>query len=190
MRFAVNLLGGPALTPAEFLQRQPTTTVGTSLTIVAPTGQYDPQHLINISSNRLAFKPEIGVSQPLGNWFAEAYTGVWVFADNDDFFRGHVRSQAPLWAFQSHAGYNVRPDLWLAADATYYTGGETSIDGAAKHNTLATSRYGLTLSVPIGAGFSAKLAWSTWLSARNGGKFQTIGVAVQFRWFDRQGSSR
>ena len=190
MRFAVNLFGSPALTPAEFLQRQPTTALGTSLTIVAPTGQYDAQHLINISSNRFAFKPELGVSQPLGNWFAEAYAGVWVFADNGDFFRGHVRSQAPLWAFQTHAGYNFRPGLWLAADATYYTGGETSINGAAKHDTLATSRYGLTLSVPIGTGFSAKLVWSTWLSGRNGGNYETIGVALQFRWFDRQESSR
>ena len=182
MRFAVNLFGAPALTPAEFQQRPPTTTLGTSLTIIAPTGEYNPQRLINISSNRFAFKPELGVSQPLGDWFVEAYAGAWVFTNNGDFFGGHVRSQAPLWAFQAHAGYNFRPGLWLAADATYYTGGETSIDGAAKHGTLATSRYGLTLSVPIGAGFSAKLAWSTWLRARNGGTFQTIGVALQFRW--------
>jgi len=61
-----------------------------------------------------------------GRWFVEAYAGAWVFTANGDFFRGHVLSQAPLWAFQAHASYNFRPGLWLAADATYYTGGETA----------------------------------------------------------------
>ena len=78
IRLEENLLGGPALTPAEFLRRQQTTTLGVSLIIIAPTGQYDPQRLINISSHRWAFKPEIGLSQPLGNWFAEAYAGAWM----------------------------------------------------------------------------------------------------------------
>jgi hypothetical protein len=111
LRFAANLIGNPALTPEDFAQREPTTTVGTSLTIVAPTGQYNPAHLINISFNRWAFKPEIGLSQPLGDWFAEASTGVWVFTDNTDFLHGHVLSQEPLWVFQLHGGYNLRPGL-------------------------------------------------------------------------------
>jgi hypothetical protein len=97
-----------------------------------------------------------------------------------------VRGQAPLWTFQTHFGYNFRPGLWLAADATYYVGGETSINGVAKNDTLANSRYGLTLSVPIMPGFSAKPAWLTWLTGRNGANYQTIGVTLQYRWFDPQ----
>ena len=184
LRFTENLLGGPALTPEEFAQREPTTTLGVSLSIVAPTGDYDSAHLINISSNRWAFKPEIGLSQPIGDFFADAAAGVWVFTDNTNFFRGHVRSQDPIWVFQSHAGYNFQPGLWLAADFTYYTGGETSIDGVAKDDIQAVSRYGLTLSVPFGEGFSAKLAWSSWLTAHKAGNFDTFGVTLQYRWFD------
>jgi len=59
LRFTANLVGGPALTPAQFTQRTPTATLGASLTVVAPTGQYNPAHLINISSHRWAFKPEM-----------------------------------------------------------------------------------------------------------------------------------
>jgi len=190
IRLATNLLGGPALTPAEFRLRRPTTTLGVSLVVTAPTGQYHPEHLINISSNRWAFKPEIGLSQPLGNWFAEAYAGAWIFADNDNYFNGHVRSQNPLYTFQLHGGYTFRPSLWLAADATYYTGGETSINGNSSNDSESTVRWGLTLSVPIAAGFSAKLAWSKWVSGRNGGNYQTIGVSLQYRWFDPQGPAR
>ncbi len=110
LRFASNLLGGPALTPAEFAQREPATILGASITIVAPTGEYDPARLVNIGTNRWAFKPEIGLSQPLGNWFADAAAGVWLYTENTDFFGGNVRSQEPLWTFQVHGGYNFRPD--------------------------------------------------------------------------------
>ena len=186
IRLAVNLLGGPALTPAEFMRRKQTTTLGASLIIIAPTGQYDPQRLINISPHRWAFKPEIGLSQPLGSWFAEAYAGAWLFTDNDDYFQGHVFSQEPFYTFQMHGGYNFRPGLWLAADVTYYTGGRTSTDGVAAHNYQVNSRYGLTLSVPLTAGFSLKLAWSKLLTGHIGANFQTVGVTLQYRWFNQQ----
>jgi hypothetical protein len=184
LRLATNLLGGPALTPAEFARREPATTLGTSLVVVAPTGQYDPQRLINISSHRWAFKPEVGLSQPLGDWFADGSAGVWLFTDNHDFFRGHVRGQDPILSLQVHGGYNFRPGLWLAADATYYTGGQTSIDGVANHDSQAGTRLGLTLSLPLVAGFSLKLAGSTWLTAQNTGTFNAVGLTLQYRWFD------
>ena len=184
LRFAANLFGGPALTPGEFVQHEPTTTLGASLTIIAPTGQYDPARLINISSNRWAFKSEIGLSHPMGNWFMDAAAGVWVYTANTDYLRDNVRSQDPLWALELHAGYNFRPGLWLAADATYYTGGETSLNGAGQRDLQANSRYGLTLSVPLAQAFSVKLAWSTGLFIRTGGNFDTVGLTLQYRWFD------
>jgi hypothetical protein len=51
-RFAVNLLGDPALTPEEFARRTIGTVVGTSVVVVAPTGQYVPSRLINLGANR------------------------------------------------------------------------------------------------------------------------------------------
>jgi hypothetical protein len=185
LRFATNLLGDPALTPEEFTKRAPDTTLGTSLTVIAPTGQYDSARLVNIGTNRWAFKPEVGISQPLGDWFADAAVGAWLYTDNTDFFGGNVRSQDPLWSFQAHGGYNFAPGLWLAADVTYYTGGKTSLNGVGKDDALASSRYGLTFSVPLAEGVSVKLAWSTGLITRGGGNFDTIGLTFQYRWFDQ-----
>jgi hypothetical protein len=185
LRLATNLLGGPALTPEEFARRAPATALGASVTVVAPTGKYNSQHLINIGGNRWAIKPEIGLSQPFGDWFAEAAAGVWFFTDNSDFFGGNDRSQAPLWSFQIHAGYNFRPGLWLAADATYYRGGETSLNGTEKNDLLASSRYGLTLSIPLADAVSVKLAWSTGLTSRGGADFDAFGLFLQYRWYDR-----
>jgi len=184
LRFTQNILGSPALTPEAFVQRTPTTTFGTSFTIIAPTGDYNSAHLANISSNRWAFKPDIGVSQPFGRWFADAATGVWLFTDNDNFFRGHRRSQDPLWSVEAHVGRYLFDGAWLSADTTYYSGGGTSIDGVSNHNAQSVTRYGLTLSVPFGAGFSGKVGWAGWAGARNGGTFDTLAFTLQYRWFD------
>ncbi len=70
LRFSTNLLGGPALSPAQFAARERGTALGVSLSVVAPTGEYDPARIINIGSNRWAFKPEIGITREFGRWFA------------------------------------------------------------------------------------------------------------------------
>jgi len=185
LRFGINFIGGPALSPAQFAQREPETSVGASFAVLAPTGDYNPSHLINIGSNRWAFKPELGFSQPIGDWFVDGSAGVWFFTENGNFFGGHKRSQQPLGLLQAHAGYNFRPGLWLAVDASYFVGGESGLDGVPGHDTLRNSRYGLTLSVPLVEGFAMKFAWSSWLKGTFGANFNTFGAAIQYRWFDR-----
>src|SRR6185503_8697602 len=59
MRLTTNILGGPALSAREFAARPPRTTMGASLVVLAPTGQYDPSKLVNVGTNRWAFKPEV-----------------------------------------------------------------------------------------------------------------------------------
>jgi outer membrane putative beta-barrel porin/alpha-amylase len=183
-RFGVNLLGR-ALTPAQFARRKPSTTLGVSVTVIAPTGTYDRTELINVGSNRWTLKPEIGVEQPMGKWFTDLSAGVWLFGQNTDYFGGQVLRQAPLDIFQFHAGYTFRQNQWLAVDANYYSGGATSVNAATSINSLGNSRFGLTYSQPMGAGLSTKVSWSRWLSGRFGQRFSTVAAALQYLWFDR-----
>ncbi|WP_233859619.1 transporter [Paraburkholderia sp. HD33-4] len=183
-RLAVDLLGGRAMTPEEFARRTPGTIVGASLSVVAPTGQYEPAHLVNIGTNRWAFKPEFGISQPVGNWFLEATAGVWLFTDNDSFLGNKRRSQAPLGALQLHAGYTFRPGLWIAFDAGFFTGGATTVNGVGNDDRQSNTRYGVTLAIPVARGWSAKLAVSNGLIVRAGGNYTAISLALQYRWFD------
>jgi hypothetical protein len=184
-RFGVNLLG-EALTPTEFAHRKSSTTLGVSMTVIMPTGTYDRTQLINIGSNRWTFKPEIGVEQPMGKWFADLSAGMWIFGENTDYSGGQVLRQAPLDIFQVHAGYTFRQNQWLAVDGNYYSGGATGVNGATSINSLDNSRYGLTFSQPMGAGLSAKFSWSRWLSGRFGQRFSTVAAALQYLWFDRR----
>ena len=85
-RFSVNLKGGPAMPPDEFVKWKQKLLLGASLKVAAPTGQYDPTKLINWGANRWGFKPEFGYSQRWDNWILDGYFGVWFFTTNSDFW--------------------------------------------------------------------------------------------------------
>lgn len=182
LRLGVNLVGGPALTPAEFAARAPATTLGASLTVAPPLGEYESSKLVNIGSNRWSFKPELGVSVPVGRWFLEGYAGVWFFTDNDEFFGGVRREQDPLATLQLHASYTFRPRLWFAFDSTWYAGGRSTIAGVENDDRLENTRIGATLSLPIGQRQSLKFTWTDGVTTRIGGDFNTVGVAWQYTW--------
>ena len=184
-RVSLNLYGNPALTREEFARRQrPPFLVGTSLTVSYPTGQYYGDKLINIGTNRWAFKPEVGVSVPWKRFDLDAYLGAWFFTENADFYPGGIsRQQDPLTTVQAHVSYTFRPSLWLAADGTWYAGGAASVGGGPKSGRIDNTRVGLTLSVPLTKSQSMKLAYSRGAAVRAGSNFSTITAGWQLRWF-------
>src|SRR5271169_3209464 len=112
-RLSVNLKGGPAMTPKEFVKWKQKVLLGASLKVTAPTGQYDPTKLINWGTNRWAFKPEFGYSQRWSNWVVDGYVGVWLFTTNQDFWSRNVyypgtrsQSQNPIGSFETHLSYD------------------------------------------------------------------------------------
>lgn len=184
LRFSINLMGGPALTAREFAARKPGPTLGASFMVVGPLGQYDPSRLINIGSNRWAFKPELGLSYPAGRWLLELYGGVWLFADNHNFFGGQLREQNPIGSVQAHVSYAFRPRLWLAADGVYYLGGRTIVNGEYKADLQKNSRVGVTLALPFGRGHALKIALSSGLWVVKGADFTTFQLSWQYTWLD------
>lgn len=183
LRFGVNVFGCPALALPEYMKRKPGVTMGASVTVTAPTGQYDGSKLINLGTNRWSCKPELGIAQPIGDWIFELFAGVWLFETNDDFFGGHVREQDPLASYQAHVVYNFNQSVWAAADFTYYDGGATTIDGEFNDDRQNNTRGGLTFSFPCAHNQSVRLTWAEGVSTRFGSSFQTFGIGWQLRWF-------
>ena len=187
LKLAFNLHGSPALTPQEFAKRRRRgLIVGASLSVTAPASQYDKTKLVNLGTNRWAFKPELGISYPRKKWYFDFYGGVWFFTENSSFFPGQsMRRQDPLSSFQAHVSYNVRPRLWLALDGTWYGGGATEVNGGPPSGRQSNSRAGVTLSLPIRKSQSLKINFSRGATVRAGSNFTSLGVAWQFLWFDR-----
>jgi outer membrane putative beta-barrel porin/alpha-amylase len=181
-RVSVNFYGAPALPLSEFRDYRQDLIVGGSLQVAVPWGQYDPSRIVNIGANRWSFKPEIGMSKAAGPWTLEMQAAATFYTDNDDFYGGRRRSQDPLYSFQGHAIYTFRSGIWASVDATYFTGGRTSVDGELDSNLQRNWRVGGTLAVPVDARNSVKLYASSGVSARTGNNFDLIGVGWQCRW--------
>jgi len=129
IKLSINLLGNPAMSPSEFTTAPHCVIAGLSVSVIAPTGQYDDTKLINLGNNRWAFKAETGVSLPKGPWDLDTYVGSWFFTPNRDFYPGgSTRTEEPVLTIQGHASYEFRPRLWVAIDGTSYRGGSTRVD--------------------------------------------------------------
>jgi hypothetical protein len=187
VRLSVLLLGGKAVTVSDFSKEKKKTILGTSLTIIAPTGQYFNDKLINLGTSRWAFKPEIALSQVIGKrWMIDVYSGIWIFTTNNSFYPGSsVRKQDPLLAFQTHFSYNITPRAWVAFNATFYTGGQSSINDVLKDDRQENSRIGVTLSLPVGKRNSLKIAVSKGAIIRVGADFTTVSVGWSTAWFKK-----
>jgi hypothetical protein len=185
VRLSVLFHGAPAATLAELRKAPPQKTIlGASLNIVAPTGQFFSNKLINIGTNRWAFRPELAVSQPIGRkWVLDIYAGLWLFANNASFYPGNsLRIQDPMGTLQAHFSYNFSPVAWVAFDATYYYGGSSSIEGVYKDDRQENARFGLTAVVPTGKLSSLKFSASTGAIVRVGQDFSTYSIGYQKSW--------
>lgn len=182
VRLSVALHGAPALTPTEFRTYRPDLIVGASLQLSLPLGQYDETRLLNLGAHRWFVKPELGISKTAGPWTWELDAAATFFSANDDFFGGVRRSQRPLYAAQGHVVYSFRNGAWASLDATYFTGGRSSLDDILSNDLQSNWRAGATLALPVDAKNSVKLYASRGVSSRTGNDFDLLGVAWQHRW--------
>ena len=183
VRFSTLFKGGEALGPREFAQRKPSTIIGASISVVVPTGQYDPARLVNPGSNRWAFKPEIGISKPRGRWTFEVMGGAWLFTANNSFLGASRREQKPMVSFQGAAIYTLRKRMWVSGNATFYSGGTTIINEQINDDRQRNARIGATFSLPLNQQQSLKVAWAKGVTTRIGGNLNTIVVGWQYAWF-------
>ena len=192
-RFSFNVYGGPAMDGRQYMKWRQKTLVGVSLRVYAPTGQYDSTKLINLGSDRWAFKPEVGYSQRFGHWVVDAYGGVSFYTTAPKFFSQNQynpgiisRSQAPVAAFEGHLSYDVRPRLWVSFDGNFWSGGTVSLNGVENPATeQRNSRIGGTVSVPITQHQALKCTYNNGAYIKYGGNFQNISVGWQYSWYGR-----
>jgi hypothetical protein len=188
-RVSVNLKGGPAMPAEEFRKWRQKTLLGVSLKVLAPTGQYDPNKLVNWGANRWAFKPDFGYSKRWKNWFLDSYAGAWFYTTNPQYYSPPVpkpQTQKPIGAFEGHLSYDVKPRFWFSLDGNFWFGGVTSLSGIANPATRQTSsRVGVTASLPLGPHQSVKVSYNNGDYIRFGGNYQNVAVGWQYSWLGR-----
>ena len=178
---SANLLGAPTMTLEQFqeLRRKPHPILGASVKVLAPTGHYEPDKLINVGANRWAVKAELGYMIPLApKWLLEGEFGAWFFGDNDEFL-GVTREQKPIIATAIHFVRRFRPGFWAALDLNFYTGGRSTVGGVLSADLQRNSRFGATVAVPLGGRHAIKMSYSTGIVTESGGDFEMFLLNYQ-----------
>jgi hypothetical protein len=189
LRLSINLKGGPAMGAREFVKWNQGTLLGVSVKVVAPTGQYDGNKLVNWGSNRWSFKPEFGYSGRRRHMVLDTYAGVWFFTTNQRFFSAsgpQPQTQRPIGSFEGHLSYDLKPRLWFSVDGNFWFGGVTAVNGVENLSTRQTSsRVGATASFPLWKHQSLKVSYADGAYVRFGGNYHNVSAAWQYSWLGR-----
>jgi len=151
---AMLVWGGPALNLKQFNSYRPTTSVGVSLNITAPTGLYDANKVLNLGSNRWSFKPEIAISHPFGpqqKWVLDFYANAHFFTDNTSYFGREILRQEPLPGLEGHVSYSLIPNLVVALCTRYALRGNTFINGLNQNDAQQNFILGSDVNVSLNA---------------------------------------
>jgi len=182
IRFSVNLVGAPALKLEEYGDYRQKTIVGINMQVYLPLGQYFPDRLINLGSNRFIFRPQIGISQGIDKWFIEGYASLWLFTRNGDFWGGNELKQNPIITGKIHVIRSLSKGIWVAVDAGYANGGTAFANGVERESHISTFRFGGTFAIPLGMYHSLKLFGFTTMRMDKGSDYELLSLAYQFRW--------
>jgi hypothetical protein len=177
----VNLMGAAAMTVEAFqaFRANPRPVLGISWKVLAPTGRYEEDQLINVGGNRWATKAEIGAAVPFASsWMMELAAGVWFYGSNDDFLVGKLE-QDPIYSAKANLIKRIRPGLWASLDITYFEGGRQSIDGTRLQDKQENVKVGATVVIPFGGRHAVKLGYAEGAKTKFGSDFDQWLITYQ-----------
>jgi hypothetical protein len=179
------LSGGPAIRAEEMAKHMRTTSMGASLTVTVPTGEYNANELLNLGAHRWSFKPEIGVSYPFGpekDWAADAYINVSFFTVNTAYRGAKVLRQEPLLGLEGHISYRINPRLWASLDSRYAFGGATVVNGLDQDNSQEGLVAGTEAHWSPNSHDSLTLVFAKALVHRNAPAYAGVVLKYAYSW--------
>jgi hypothetical protein len=179
------LKGGRALSVAQFATYHPSTTLGTSLSITAPTGQYSADKILNLGSNRWSFKPEFAVAFPFGpqkKWELDTYANAYFYTENTSYHGAHRFQQKPLPGIEGHISYSFRSNAWASVDTRYSFGGDTLVNGVDQKDGQENFTLGSEVNVSLNSRNIIVLEFGKLIVHQNGPTYGGFGVKYFYSW--------
>jgi hypothetical protein len=182
IKASVNLYGAPALTNSEFITYQQDLIIGASIAASIPWGKYNSNQMINVGANRSLIQPAMGLSQAVGPWRLELAGMATIYTSNNNYMGSNTLSQSPIYSGETHLIYYFPSTAWISADATYFTGGQTYLNGLPVNGAQENWRFGSTLSYPLDKSNSIRLSASKGVYSRTDTSYNAVGISWQYRW--------
>ena len=171
LRLSVNFIGPEAMTLKEFQtykKENPVyTTVGASIAVSFPFGQYYSDKLLNLGTNTFVIRPQIGMVHTWNSWSYELTTSVFFYTDNTDFYGNQTKSQKPLFAMQTHLTKQFKHAIWTALSFGYGLGGHSIVNQHKKNDERGNFLGGLSLGMPIYKRQSLKFSYGTTITFKD-----------------------
>jgi len=182
IKASVNLYGAPALSAEQFNSYQQDLIIGASLAATIPWGQYNNAQMVNVGGNRSVIQPGIGASQAIGPWRLELAGMASIFTSNTNYMGNNTLSQNPVYSTETHVIYYFPNTAWISADATYFFGGQSYVNGTAVSGSQENWRFGSTFSYPINQHNAIRITGSTGVYSRTNTSYDMLGISWQYRW--------
>jgi len=187
-RISLFLVGAKPLNIPDFMKSEEEKfKFGISFRVRAPMGQYNSEKLLNLGTNRWAFKFGTAGSYTFNKKIVlEGYLDLWMFTKNNEFFNGNTIEQSPLIAPQLHATYIFKPGIWITGSFGFSGWGETKLNGNEQDNQQNNLKGGVTFAYKLNKSSSLKIVYSNGLVTRYGVNLRSVLVGYQYGWFDKK----
>jgi len=184
-RFAMLLKGGPALSIEQLASYKPSTSLGLSLAITAPTGLYDSNKILNLGSDRWSFTPEIALSHPFGpdqKWEFDAYGNASFHTDNTSYHGKETLRQEPLPGLEGHISYSFSERIWASLDTRYSFRATTFVDGVSQDNAQQNFVLGSELNISLNPQNSLTFVFAKAIVHQNGPTATGFSIKYDYTW--------
>ena len=152
--------------------------------LFAPTGEYNPQQLLNIGENRYKSTLNIGYIQKLSEDFRiELSPELALYGDNSNSL-GRKIEQNPSYALSTTVRYNQTPQLTLFGGFQQNYGGETIVDGVAQNDDTRMQKATAGMYYYTLGGTQILLRYAKEFGIQDGMRI-TDDFLLRFQWWFR-----
>ncbi len=156
VEFAINLVGpSPIMNIPDMLRYEPGFSLDLIVDVAFPIGEYDANEPLNLGQNRWFGRVGTPIVWQFGPWVPgrrttlELFPSLWLFGDNDDL-AGTTLKTDPMFQAEAHLTRDFTETLWGSLDATWITGGESTVLGVpGQSESLDNLGVGFTLGYPL-----------------------------------------
>jgi hypothetical protein len=189
LEFNINLIGPKAQKNIpDALRYEPGFSLDLLADLALPIGEYDNSKPLNIGQNRWYGRVGLPVIWQLGDWVPgrrttlELLPAVWMFGDNTDYV-GQTLKTDPLFQLDAHLTRDFTEQLWGSLDASWYNGGQATINGVAgtKLNNLG---IGLTLGYTLSDNLNLTFGYKSTVNDSDPGDLQmdSFMISLVYGW--------
>lgn len=183
--FKIGLIGAPALTLAEFMQHKPAFQLYAYGGVYAPVGDYDSEEVLNLGTNRWAYRLGLPMVIPLGDprrqTNLEIHPGATFYADNTDPTGGaDVKEQAEVFHVETHLSTHFNAKWWGSIGGRYRKGGETTTDGIDDDNEQDVLGGEITLGYAFTPQIGLAATYGDILTEEDGSQSTMLRVRLNF----------